>query len=80
MSNLDHILNEIRDLSPTDLKELKSYLEVGVFTNRTPTPDQPRPAPAEAADEFDTDLEAVTFTAPPLRTSFSRADIYNEHD
>jgi hypothetical protein len=80
MSNLDHILNEIRDLSPTDLMELKTYLEVAIFTNRTPTAEQLTAASDETADEFDTDLNAVAFTAPPLCSSFSRADIYNDHD
>jgi hypothetical protein len=80
MSNLDHVLNEIRALSPADLRELKSYLEVAIFTNQTPASDQPMSVPAETADEFESDLDAVTFGAPPLRSSFSRADIYNDHD
>jgi len=36
MSDLVHILNAIRKLSPADLRKLKSYLEAALFTHRTP--------------------------------------------
>jgi hypothetical protein len=45
----------------------------------------PRPAGASGtarptADEFDAALNQVAFDAPPLPASFSRADVYSDHD
>ena len=75
MSSLNHILNEIRDLSPADLQELSSYLQVALV--RSSGVEQPV---AGATDDFDADLDAVTVAAPALASSFSRADIYDDHD
>ena len=80
MSSLDHILMEIRDLSQAELQELTSLLQTGLPANRTQAVGQQAPVTVETCDEFDADLDAVAFAAPPLAPTISRADIYDEHD
>jgi hypothetical protein len=80
MSNLDHVLSEIRSLSPNDLQQLKVVLQTDSAANELVIRGQSTESALGTGDDFDTDLEAIVFDAPPLPASFSRADVYDEHD
>jgi hypothetical protein len=80
MSNLHHVLSEIRNLSPTELQQLQAALQTGLAVNGIAAGERSTGSTLATSDDFDADLEAIVFDAPPLPASFSRADIYDEQD
>ena len=80
MANLSHILSEIRGLSSTELTELSEFLQHAFPSAEGAATNGDSNQELSIADEFDADLNAVLISAPPLPPSFSRDDIYDDHE